>query len=74
MVLYDANPGENVIISEINLQEKTTRRLEMLGMTKGTKVSVLEKKRSGPMIIKVRGTRFALGRSFVKGIRTEKYE
>ncbi len=74
MVLYDANPGENVIIREINLQEKTTRRLEMLGMTKGTKVSVLEKKRSGPMIIKVRGTRVALGRSFVRGIRTEKYE
>lgn len=31
-------------------------------MTKGTPVEVLNRKRSGTMIVRVRGTRFALGR------------
>ena len=43
----------------------------MLGMTHGTEILVLNKKPSGPMIIKVRGTRFAIGRKFCDGIILE---
>ena len=44
---------------------------EMLGMTNLTKVIVLNNKKSGSIIIKVRGTRFALGKEFAKGIKVK---
>ena len=37
-------------------------------MTKGTPVEVLNRKRSGTMIVRVRGTRFALGRGITEKI------
>lgn len=44
------------------------KRLEALGMTRGTSVAVLNSKSQGVLIIKVRGTRFALGRNITKNI------
>ena len=38
------------------------RRLEALGMTRQTAISVLNRKGKGILIIKLRGTRFALER------------
>lgn len=68
MRLCDSDVGKVYTVGSINLRSETTRRLEMLGMTKGTAVTVMNKKRSGPVIVKVRGTRFALGRNFAEGI------
>ena len=68
MVLSKALKGQNYIIEKIELKEDVTRRMHTLGLTDGTKISVLNKKRNGPMIIKVRGTRFALGKGFLDGI------
>ena len=47
------------------------RRLQMLGMTKGTEVRILNNKKSGSIIMKVRGTRFAIGRRIAEGILVE---
>lgn len=44
------------------------RRLEALGMTKNTPVSVVNRKGRGILIIKLRGTRFALGYNITKNI------
>ena len=44
------------------------KRLEALGMTRGTSVMVLNSKSHGVLIVKVRGTRFALGRNITKNI------
>lgn len=44
------------------------RRLEALGMTEGSTVLILRKKNRGAMIIKVRGTRFALGKGISEHI------
>ena len=44
------------------------RRLEALGVNEGTPVNILNKKGSGSVIIKVRGTRLALGRRLSEGI------
>lgn len=44
------------------------RRLESLGMTKESVISVLNRKGKGIMIIKLRGTRFALGYNMTKNI------
>lgn len=71
MVLSDAKTGFDYTIEKIELDLRVTRRLQVLGMTHGTKISVLNKKVSGPMIIKVRGTRFAVGKRFCDGIFLE---
>lgn len=47
------------------------RRLEALGLTEGTSITVLNKKTKGAMIVKVRGTRFAVGRNIAAGIFIE---
>lgn len=68
MKLSDGEKGKSYIIGEINLDAAVVRRLHTLGMTHGAKAAVLNSKKTGPMIIKVRGTRFALGRGFCNGI------
>ena len=72
MQLCRAEIGGEYTVGSINLRKDTARRLEMLGMTKGTRIKVLGAKRSGPMIVKVRGTRFAVGKSFTEGIYIRK--
>lgn len=71
MKLSDGLKGKEYIIENIKLNLAITRRLQMLGMTHGTPVSILGCKKSGPMIIKVRGTRFAIGKGFCDGIFVE---
>ncbi len=68
MTLSNCNVGMNYHVDRIELDDKIKTRLEILGMTKNTIVSVLNKKRSGTIIIKIRGTRFALGKSVTDGI------
>ena len=53
------------------VEEAITRRLEALGINEKTEILVLNKKQSGTMIIKVRGTRLALGRRITGGIEVE---
>ena len=48
------------------------QRLQALGMTKGTTISVLNRKGKGIMIIKLRGTRLALGYNMTKNIDVRK--
>ncbi len=57
------------VIDTISLPLQTEKRLEALGMTRGTPVEILNRKSGGTMIVKVRGTRFALGRGITKNIR-----
>ncbi len=71
MFLKNAKEGEIYTITGIWLGEKVTHRLESLGMTRGTKLLVINKKRLGAMVIKVRGTRFAIGEGFAQGISVE---
>ncbi len=71
MKLSDGKKGKNYVISHIELPLAASRRLQMLGMTAGSGIYVLNRKKGGPMIVKVRGTRFALGRGFCEGIYTE---
>lgn len=69
--LSEAKKNSFHTVEKIELDLKVKRRLQMLGMTHGTKIAVLNKKPSGPMIIKVRGTRFAVGKRFCDGIFLE---
>ena len=71
MTLTQAGIGKEYTLCGIWLQQDVTRRLQMLGMTPGSRILVLNRKRSGSVIIKVRGTRFALGRRFAQGMDVE---
>lgn len=60
------------VIDVVGLDLSIERRLEALGLTEGTLIHVLNKKKKGAVIVKVRGTRFAVGYTIASGIRIEK--
>lgn len=68
MRISDCVVGKTYIVKEIGLGLDVKRRLEILGMTINSTVEVVNSKRSGSKIIKVRGTRFAIGKKFAEGI------
>ena len=68
MKLHEGTIGETYLVTSIVMDDKITRRLEALGVNERTQILVLNKKRSGTIMIKVRGTRLALGGSIADGI------
>ncbi len=68
MTLDEGKAGESYTVSRMDLPEQVAHRLEALGMTLGTRVSVLGNKSRGTMVLKVRGTRFAMGRGITRRI------
>ena len=68
MYLKDAQIGRTYVVQKISLPFQLERRLEALGMTSQTPVSVLNRKGKGILIIKLRGTRFALGYNITQNI------
>ncbi|MDR1630088.1 MAG: FeoA domain-containing protein [Oscillospiraceae bacterium] len=71
MTLYEGKVGRTYSVASINLSTPVRRRLEILGMTEHASVSLINKSLSGAIVIKIRGTRFALGKAFAKGILIE---
>lgn len=71
MNLLKGEIGEKYIVDNIDLETNIKRRLEMLGLTKGTSVEVLNHKKNGSVIFKFRGTRFAAGKEIANGIKLE---
>jgi ferrous iron transport protein A len=61
MTLLNGQIGTVYIVRQLKLNDNTKRRLQALGLTEGTKVSVLNNKKNGSVIFKVRGTRLAIG-------------
>ena len=72
MLLKDIDAGQNCMIEKLNLPFQMEQRLQALGMTKGTTISVLNRKGKGIMIVKLRGTRLALGYNITKNISAGK--
>ena len=74
MQLNEGKIGKKYEVEEIQLALKIERRMEALGMTCGTVITFMNKKRHGAIIIKVRGTRFALGRSIAEKIQVKEVQ
>ena len=74
MTLVDAIPGSEYIVESMELNEKVGRRLEALGLIHGTKLEVVNRKKNGTMIFKVRGTRLAIGKEISAGILVKEVE
>lgn len=68
MTLLDCKAGETLSVSKIRLEEALQYRLQILGIVPGSQVHVLHKKRSGAMVIRSRGARYALGAQAAGGI------
>ena len=71
MKLKEAVPGREYQFQTMTLPVETERRLEVLGLIGDCRVQVLRNKKNGAMIIKIRGTRFALGENIVKNIEVK---
>lgn len=68
MYLCEGSIGNGYKVTDIKLPAKIEKRLEALGMTRGTSVTVLNSKSKGVLIVKVRGTRFAFGWDITRNI------
>ncbi|MDK2967301.1 FeoA domain-containing protein [Lacrimispora amygdalina] len=68
MKLHEGDIGKTYTVYSVMVKDSITRRLEALGVNEMTPVTLLNKKGSGTVIIKVRGTRLALGRKISEGI------
>lgn len=72
MNLLQGRMKGSYLIKNVSLQNKAMqRRLEMLGFIQRTQLEILNKKSNGTMIIKMRGTRFAISGIIAAGIEVE---
>lgn len=71
MSLFECMKGNNYEVKGLYVEEGITRRLQALGLNDGTIITVLNRKKNGALIIKVRGTRLAIGRHISQGIEVE---
>ncbi len=69
MTLADGKIGEIYTVSSLNLDQAIMRRLEALGLTRGTDIKILNRNRQGSVILMVRGSRLALGRKITETIQ-----
>lgn len=68
MKLNECEKGSTYCVKSVLVEEAIGRRLEALGVNEKTPITILNKKGSGSVIIKIRGTRLALGRKIAEGI------
>ncbi len=68
MLLKDVAAGQSCVVERIDLPFQMERRLQALGMTRQTEISVVNRKGKGILIVKLRGSRFALGYQITKSI------
>lgn len=71
MTLKDARIGAVYTVSFLDLDKVTKRRLEALGIIRGTGLKILNRSRGGSVILMVRGSRLALGRRITETIHAK---
>ncbi len=74
MKLNEGIIGRTYRVESVAVNETITRRLEALGVNNMTPVILLNKKGSGSVIFKVRGTRLAVGKRISDGIEISEME
>ena len=74
MTLREGLVGRSYMIQNVLLQGHLSKRLEALGVNEDTKITILNKKRSGTLILRIRGTRLALGQKISEGIEVREVQ
>ena len=69
MTLADGKIGKIYTVISLSLDQAIMRRLEALGLTRGTDIKILNRNRQGSVILMVRGSRLALGRKITETIQ-----
>ena len=68
MRLKEGKNNRIYIVEEIHIELNLERRLEALGLTQGSEITILNNDKKGAMTVGFRGTRFALGRRIADNI------
>lgn len=68
MTLQEGSVGSFYKVEAIHTEESVERRLGAIGLNPMTQVQIVNRKRNGSMIIRVRGTRWAMGKAITNGI------
>ena len=71
MTILEGTKDHTYIVTGNCTQEAVMRRLEALGINEGTRLILMNQKKNGASIIKVRGTRWAIGKDIAAGITVE---
>ena len=58
-------------VKNLDIDLQIERRLEALGLTEGTKITILNNDKKGALTVKFRGTRFAVGKRIADHIEVE---
>lgn len=71
MLLINGRKGGKYRVQSLMLHHGLLSRLEALGLTGGAPLDIVERKKNGSMVIKLRGTRYAIGAEIAMGIIAE---
>lgn len=71
MTLKEGQNNKTYRVLSIDIDLKLERRLEALGLTEGTEITILNNDKKGSLTAKFRGTRFALGRRIADHIEVK---
>lgn len=74
MKLSEGVKGCSYLVKDLQSLPSINRRLEALGMNTDTRILLTNRKKSGTVIIKVRGTWLALGQKIAGSIEVEPEE
>ena len=68
MTLKEGTNNHTYVVEKIRIELNLERRLEALGLTEGSRITVLNNDKKGAMTVKFRGARFAFGRRIADNI------
>lgn len=68
MILKNCHINAVYTVISMKLDRNVMSRLEALGLTKGTSIKILNRSRTGAVILIVRGSRLALGSKITEQI------
>lgn len=71
MTLKQGKNNQTYQVISIDIDLKVERRLEALGLTEGTQITVLNNDRKNSLTARFRGTRFALGKRIADHIEVK---
>lgn len=74
MVLKEGKNHHTYEVLSIHIELQLERRLEALGLTEGSLITILNNDKQGSLTVKFRGTRFALGRRIADNIEVMEVE
>ena len=71
MTLKEGTNNHTYVVEKIRIELNLERRLEALGLTEGSQITVLNNDKKGAMTVKFRGTRFAFGAGITGAVAVE---